>query len=313
MQSMFGAQPVRVAVPATSANLGPGYDALGLALSLEDEVTAQVTAGGIRVDVVGEGAGEVPRGPEHLIVRTMWRTFELLGVARPDGLALTCHNRIPHARGLGSSSAAIVAGIVLARALVIRGAGGLDDAAALGLAAEIEGHPDNVAPCLLGGFTIAWTPQDGGARAVRLDPEPTLRPTVFVPTTRGLTAHARAALPAMVPHADAAFNAARAALMVHALTAAPSLLLEATQDRLHQDYRAFGMPETAALVRSLRQSGVPAFVSGAGPSVLALPSGPLPPVPEGWCARSLSVSSTGARILIGRHAEGDHVAAGPPS
>jgi homoserine kinase len=312
MQTLFGAEPVRVAVPATSANLGPGYDALGLALFLEDEVTAQVTAGEIRVHVVGEGAHEVPEGPDHLIVRAMLRTFELLGVGRPDGLALTCHNRIPHARGLGSSSAAIVAGIVLARALVVA-AGGLDDADALRLATEIEGHPDNVAPCLLGGFTIAWTEDDGGARAVRLDPEPSLRPTVLIPTTRGLTAHARAVLPAMVPHADAAFNAGRAALMVHALTAQPSLLLEATQDRLHQDYRASAMPETAALLRLLRRSGVPAFVSGAGPSVLALPSGPLPEVPEGWCARSLSVSSTGARILIPRHAEGDHVAAGPPS
>jgi homoserine kinase len=313
MQTLFVAEPVRVAVPATSANLGPGYDALGLALSLEDEVTAQVTAGEIRVDVTGEGAGELPEGPEHLIVSTMLRTFQVLGVERPDGLALTCHNRIPQARGLGSSSAAIVAGIVLARALVVGKAGDLDDAAALRLAAEIEGHPDNVAPCLLGGFTIAWTPEDGGARAVRLDPEPSLRPTVFIPTTRGLTAHARAALPAMVPHADAAFNAARAALMVHALTAEPSLLLEATQDRLHQDYRASGMPEAAALVRSLRRSGVPACVSGAGPSVLALASGPVPAAPDGWCARSLSVSSAGARILIARHAEGDHVAAGPPS
>ena len=312
MQTSFGAEPVRVAVPATSANLGPGYDALGLALSLEDEVTAQVTAGGIRVNVVGEGAGEVPEGSDHLIVRTMLRTFDLLGAGRPAGLALTCHNRIPHARGLGSSSAAIVAGIVLARALVVGGAG-LDDAAALRLAAEIEGHPDNVAPCLLGGFTIAWTGADGGAHAVRLEPASVLRPTVFIPTARGLTAHARAALPAMVPHADAAFNTARAALMVHALTAQPSLLLEATQDRLHQNYRAAGMPETAALVRELRQSGVPAFVSGAGPSVLALPSSPMPAVPEGWCARSLSVSSTGARILIARHAVGDHVAAGPPS
>lgn len=313
MAMMFGVEPVRVAVPATSANLGPGYDVLGLALALEDEVTAQVTAGGIRVEVVGEGADEVPDGAEHLIVRTMMRTFDVLGVQRPDGLALTCHNRIPHARGLGSSSAAIVAGIVLARALVTDGARGLDDAAVLRLAAEIEGHPDNVAPCLLGGFTIAWTDEDGGARAVRLEPSPTLRPIVYIPTSRGLTAHARAALPAMVPHADAAFNAARAALMVHALTVDPSLLWEATQDRLHQDYRAPGMPETAALVRSLRDKGVPAFVSGAGPSVLALPSGPLPPVEPGWCARSLSVSSTGARILIARHAEGDHVAAGPLS
>jgi homoserine kinase len=154
---------------------------------------------------------------------------------------------------------------------------------------------------------------------------------VYVPTARGLTAHARAALPAQVPHADAAFNVARAALAVYALTTDPQLLLVATEDRLHQDYRAAGMPETAELLALLRRSGVPAFVSGAGPSILALPTQPPGPsdeppelplgsstgsveiAPEGWCARSLSVSSTGARILIARHAEGDHVAAGPPS
>jgi homoserine kinase len=308
----FRSGPVRVAVPATSANLGPGFDALGLALALEDEVTARVVAEGISVEVVGEGAGEVPTGADHLIVATMLRTFAELGVERPPGLALTCHNRIPHARGLGSSSAAIVAGIILARLLVVD-AGEVDE---LRLAAEIEGHPDNVAPCLLGGFTSAWT-ESVGARAVRLEAASAVVPMVFIPTTKGLTAHARAALPTTVPHADAAFNAARAALLVHALTAEPSLLLTATEDRIHQDYRAVGMPETAALMRFLRASGVPAFVSGAGPSVLALPFGSLiqalPAAPDGWCARSLSVSSTGARILIGRHAEGDPVAAGPPS
>jgi homoserine kinase len=304
-------------VPATSANLGPGFDSLGLALALEDEVTAAVTPGGVRVEVAGEGAGEVPLGADHLIVSTMLRTFEAHGAGRPPGLALTCRNRIPHARGLGSSSAAIVAGVVLARALV--DGASLDDTEVLRLAAEIEGHPDNVAPCLLGGFTIAWTQSGGsGARAVRLEPAAELRSTVFIPGTRGLTAPARAALPAMVPHADAAFNAARAALLVHALTAESSLLLEATADRLHQDYRAPGMPETARLLSQLRAAGVPAFVSGAGPSIVALterdPAGSLQfELPDGWYARSLSLSSTGARILSPRHAGGDPVAAGLPS
>ena len=308
MKPHFHIGPVTVAVAATSANLGPGFDALGLALDLEDEVTARVTEHGITVAVTGEGADEVPIDGSHLIVSTMRRTFAALGSPPPPGLAITCHNRIPHARGLGSSSAAIVAGIILARALVER-TGEVDE---LRLAAEIEGHPDNVAACLLGGFTIAWT-DSSGARAVRLRPAPGLHPTVYIPTTKGLTAYARAALPPAVPHADAAFNAGRAALLVHALTSEPSLLLSATEDRLHQDYRAPGMPETAALVRSLRRDGVPAFVSGAGPSVLALPLGAPPEAPDGWCARSLSVSLTGARILIARHAEGDPVAAGPPS
>jgi homoserine kinase len=309
---MFVTTPVTVAVPATSANLGPGFDVFGLALSLEDEVTAQVTDAGFRVEVTGEGAGEVPDAEEHLIVATMLRTFALLGVDRPPGLVLTCRNRIPHARGLGSSSAAIVAGVILARALAGPAGAGFDDARALALAAAIEGHPDNVAPCLLGGFTIAWT-SDGQARAIRLPPAPAVRPTVFIPTARGLTTHARAALPAVVPHLDAAFNVARAALLVHALTAAPELLLTATEDRLHQQYRAPSMPGTADLIARLRAGGVPAMVSGAGPSVLALPVGDAPDAPPGWCARSLSVSLQGARILIARHAGGDPVAAGPPS
>jgi homoserine kinase len=298
-------------VPATSANLGPGFDALGVALDLEDELTARITDHGFHVEVIGEGAGEVPSGhlragEEHLVLATMLATFERMGVPRPPGLALTCHNRIPHARGLGSSSAAIVGGIALARGLVGEGGAGFDDDDALRLAAAVEGHPDNVAPCLLGGFTIAWTGL-AGARAVRLAAAPGVRPMIFVPATRGITAEARAALPATVPHADAAFNAARAALLVHALTADPGLLLEATADRLHQPYRAPAMPESAALVASLRAQGVPAVVSGAGPSVLALlgPGGvPAPETPDGWWARSLSVCLAGARILVTRHAEG---------
>jgi homoserine kinase len=302
-----------VAVPATSANLGPGFDAFGLALSLEDEVTAQVTDGGFRVTVSGEGADEVPAGEDHLIVATMLRTFTRLGLARPAGLSLTCVNRIPHARGLGSSSAATVAGVLLARALTGGDVDGtFDDDHVLALAAEIEGHPDNVAPCLLGGFTIAWT-SEHGARAVRLNPAPAVRPVLFIPVTRGLTAHARAALPVQVPFADAVFNLSRSALLVHAITAQPELLLEATDDRLHQSYRAAGMPETADLVGRLRADGVPAMVSGAGPTVLALVTGDVPAAPPGWWARSLSASGSGARMVVARHAGGDPVAAGPRS
>lgn len=294
--------PVAVAVPATSANLGPGFDSLGLALDLVDEVTAEITTDGYRVEVVGEGAGEVPTGSDHLIVDTILTAYDRMGVHRPAGLRLTCRNRIPHARGLGSSSAAIVAGILLAREMVNCSADDatpLSDADALALAAELEGHPDNVAACLRGGFTIAWTDSDG-ARAVRLEPAETIKPVVFVPAERGLTAHARAALPAQVPHQDAVFNTARAALLVHALSVEPEFLLAATEDRLHQPYRAPAMPETAALVKTLRDNGVPAFVSGAGPSVLALmwrpDQVPVDP-PTGWWSRSLSCSATGARML----------------
>ncbi|AXO36442.1 homoserine kinase [Micromonospora sp. B006] len=299
MPTTFIPGPVRVRVPATSANLGPGFDALGLALGRHDDVTAEVTGGGVQVSVTGEGAGELPADERHLIVTAMRATFDALG-AQPAGLTLECENRIPQARGLGSSSAAIVAGVLAARALVADGQQRMDDDAALRLAAELEGHPDNVAPCLLGGFTIAWT-EPGGARAVSLPVAPAVRPTVFVPAERGLTSVARAALPATVPHADAALNAGRAALLVHALTADPALLLPATVDRLHQEQRAPGMPATAALVGALRASGVAAVVSGAGPTVLALSQ-----VPVGfeagtdWRRWELPIDVSGARVIRGR-------------
>src|SRR3954470_13308142 len=164
----FVTEPVSVRTPATSANLGPGFDAVGLALTRYDDLTARITGDGYVVTVRGEGAGELPTDAGHLVVRAMLATFDELG-ERPAGVALECLNRIPQARGLGSSSAAIVGGVQLARALV-RGAS-LDDEGALRIAAELEGHPDNVAPCLLGGFTIAWT-EETGARAVRLGTHP---------------------------------------------------------------------------------------------------------------------------------------------
>lgn len=264
----FRAAPVRVRVPATSANLGPGFDAFALALALHDDVVVRVADSGLSVDVAGEGADLVPRNARHLVVKALRTTFAELG-GHPRGLEVVCANRIPQSRGLGSSAAAIVAGVVAARALVLGGEELLDQQAALALAARIEGHPDNVAACLLGGVTIAYT-EGSGARAVRLDPSPAVRPVLFVPTTRSSTVRARKALPATVPHADAAANAARAALLVPALTDRPDLLMAATEDRLHQDARAPTMPRTATLVSKLRADGIPAVVSGAGPTVLAL-------------------------------------------
>ncbi|WP_329014043.1 homoserine kinase [Micromonospora rifamycinica] len=314
MPTTFASGPVRVRVPATSANLGPGFDALGLALALHDDVAAEVVPAGVRVTVAGEGAGELPPDDRHLVVVAMRAAFDQLG-GQPPGLALECVNRIPQARGLGSSSAAIVAGVLLARALVTDGERRLDDDAVLRLTAGIEGHPDNVAPCLLGGFTIAWTEPAGG-RAVSLPVAPGVRPTVFVPAGRGLTATARAALPSTVPHPDAASNAGRSALLVHALTTEPALLLPATVDRLHQDYRAAGMPATAALVGELRAAGVAAVVSGAGPTVLAFDAPPEGFTPgTGWEVRRLPVEARGATVARGRlgHAERGTVAAGRKS
>jgi homoserine kinase len=308
----FTSAPARVRTPATSANLGPGFDALGLALTLYDDLTARVTGEGYHVTVTGQGAGELPSDAEHLVVRSMLAIFDEMG-GRPPGLAVECVNRIPQARGLGSSSAAIVGGVQLARRLVDEPL--LDDADALRVAAKIEGHPDNVAPCLLGGFTIAWT-EGAGARAVRLEAAAGVRPTLFIPKERGYTATARRALPAGVPHGDAAFNAGRSALLVHALTTDPAYLFPATEDRLHQGYRAEAMPGTASLVAALRSVGVAAVVSGAGPSVLALTEipGDFHPGTE-WRAESLSVDGGGAlaKGSMVEHAERGTVAAGRTS
>ena len=169
---------VSVSVPATSANLGPGYDCLGIALELADTLVAEV-ADGLEVHVAGEGAGEVPLDERHLVIRSMLATFAAMDVS-PPGLHLSCTNRIPHSRGLGSSSAAIIGGIVLARSLVEGGADAFDDAAALSLASLIEGHPDNVAPALLGGFVISG--QTGDEVWAQQSPvDPSISAVVFVP------------------------------------------------------------------------------------------------------------------------------------
>jgi homoserine kinase len=294
------AEPVRVRVPATCANLGPGFDALGLALALHDEVTAQVGRDGLSIEVRGEGSEAVTRDESHLVVRAMRRTFSVLD-AEPAGLVLDCTNRIPHSRGLGSSAAAIIAGILLARSLVRDGLDRLSDGEVLGLASDIEGHPDNVAPCLLGGLTIAW--MSGSARAVRRDLDPAIVPVVLIPPFTASTELARSLLPVTVPHADAAFAAGRAALLVAALTGTPQALFDATEDRLHQPYRAPAMPGSARLVEKLRTAGLAAVISGAGPTVLVLARGQveadsvLAEAPAGWRGLIVAVDAAGARLI----------------
>lgn len=287
--------PVRAVVPATSANLGPGFDTLGLAVGLHDVVEAQATSGGLEVSVTGEGADAVSRDENHLVIRAMRATFDMLGTA-PAGLAVTCTNSIPHGRGLGSSAAAIVAGVLAARELVPHGATRLNKDAVLGLAAGIEGHPDNVAACLLGGVTIAWT-SNGLVRAVPMDVHHAVRPVVCVPTTSLSTDEARGLLPELVPHEEAARNAGRAALLVEALTRRPDLLLDATEDILHQQYREPAMPGTLTLVHELRTRGLAAVVSGAGPSVLVLATDDqVVTAPKAWEVRALAVDRLGAVV-----------------
>lgn len=297
----FLAGPVTVTVPATSANLGPGYDALGIALSLRDRVTAMVADGpGPEIVVVGEGEGGVPLDERHLVHRSMVAAFEHMDHVTPP-VRLRCDNVIPHGRGLGSSSAAIVAGVCAARGLVAGGSLLMDDDAVFALAAEIEGHPDNVAPAFYGGFTVAYS--DGGRfRAAPAAVDPRVSTVVFIPPDAVETTVARGLLPATVSHGDAAGNAGRAALLVAALGSRPELLLAATEDRLHQDYREPAMPRSLELVRELRAAGLPAVVSGAGPTVLVFTDATdqeevARRVPEGWRALSLAVERAGAEIV----------------
>lgn len=301
--------PVRVTVPATSANLGPGFDALGLALELRDRLTAEVLAagvlpGGVSVRVEGEGEGEVALDESHLVVRAMRAAFGALGV-EPAGLRLQCRNVVPHARGLGSSSAAIVGGLVLARALVAGGAERLDDDTLLQLAAGMEGHPDNVAPALYGGLTVSGR-RAAGYWTLRPSLDPAVGVVALVPPTGLSTEVARDLLPATVSHADAAANAGSAALLVAALAGQTDWLLTGTADRLHQGYREPAMPESLALVTRLRAAGHAAVVSGAGPTVVVLtaedPDGPrvaevVGACPPGWQASYLPVAGRGAVVV----------------
>lgn len=300
MKPAFRAGPAHVRVPATSANLGPGFDSLGLALDLYDDLVARIGDQGLVVDVAGEGE-DLARDESHLVVRAMRAAFGRLG-GQPHGIGLSCANRIPHGRGLGSSAAAIVGGILLSRALVVGGEETLPDKDVLALASEIEGHPDNVAPALLGGLTIAW--QSGlSADAVRLDCDPRVRPVVLVPPFEASTGQARGLLPGVVPHVDAAFTAGRAALLVASLTGAPEHLFAATADRLHQQYRSSAMTESATLVGGLRSASLPAVISGAGPAVLVLARDQLEveqtaaQLPERWRCLPLEVAARGAHVV----------------
>ncbi len=253
---------VTVRVPATSANLGPGFDSLGLALGMYDELTLRATAEpGLRI----QAYGDVPTDETNLVVQAARAGFAASG-EQPIGLELAYTAHIPHARGLGSSAAAICAGVTAALALNAVH----DRSLALEIAHGIERHPDNVGAAIYGGLTVSWVEDHQKARAVRLVPAPGIVPVAFIPQSRTSTAASRGALPEVVSHADAARNAGRAALLVAALTSSPRELLAATEDRLHQQYRLRQLPAGEALVARLRAAGVPAVLSGSGPTVLAL-------------------------------------------
>lgn len=301
---------VAVRVPATSANLGPGFDCMGLALDLWDEITVHATTGPTSVTVDGEGASSVEVGDDNLVVRALRLALDRVG-APQVGIRMHCTNRIPHSRGLGSSASAIVAGVTAARALIGE-PGVLGHQEILEIGSQMEGHPDNVAPAVFGGATIAWMDNEGRkVGAVCLTPPPAVSPVAFIPDFELRTKAARAALPASVSHGDACFNVARAALLAALLSGGAqgggedlhSLLMDATCDRLHQEQRRGAMESSVALVDWLRGEGLAAVVSGAGPTVLSLEAVDETLSDEarkaGWRVIPLGVAASGVQITQG--------------
>ena len=305
----FKATLAQISVPASSANIGPGFDCFGIALELRDRYAAQVLDDEtFDVDVTGEGADEVKKDAKNLVIKSMLRGFEHMG-AKPRGIALRALNVIPHGRGLGSSASAIVGGLALARSLVLTGEQYMSDEDLITLATELEGHPDNVAAAFYGGATLAWSESKTSSagdtknigRAVSLRVDDRIKALLLVPNNQLATAKARKLLPEIIPHQDAVLNSSRTALLVHALAERPDLLFIATEDLLHQKYRAQAMPKTIALVEKLRGAGLAAVVSGAGPSLMVLYSGAedeidqLESVSPGFTAMKLAIAKTGAQ------------------
>jgi len=260
-------------VAASSANLGPGFDSLGLAVGLYDEIVVETTESGLLVEVDGEGAGQVPLDGSHLVVRAIERGLRESGVVA-TGLTVRCRNDIPHSRGLGSSAAAVVGGLAAANSLAVQGGSDAMTVEQLvQVSSEFEGHPDNAAAAVLGGAVVSWTEATDerpryAAAPIRLHPD--INVFAAVPQVRSSTAETRVLLPEQVSHTDARFNLSRAALLVVALTERPDLLMAATEDVLHQPQRAAAMQASAEYLAMLRRYGLAAVLSGAGPAVLAL-------------------------------------------
>ncbi|HUO37006.1 MAG TPA: homoserine kinase [Mycobacterium sp.] len=284
-------------VPASTANLGPGFDSLGLALSLYDEIIVTTAGSGLQVDVEGEGAGQVPLGRDHLVVRAVEHGLAAAGT-RAGGLVVRCRNDIPHSRGLGSSAAAVVGGLAATNGLLAQaGSETLSTTALIQLSSEFEGHPDNASAAVLGGAVVSWTERTGERvtySAVPLKLHPQIRLFAAIPQERSLTAATRVLLPGLVSHEDARFNVSRTALLVIALTERPDLLLVATEDRLHQPQRADAMPTSAEYLGLLRRCGIAAVLSGAGPAIIAFTTRPDLPMEalEFGAAKGFVVSET---------------------
>lgn len=263
-----------IRVPATSANLGPGFDCAGVAVGLYDELHVRTTEAGFSAHVEGEGHNYLPTDARHLIITQIRARLEKLGWHLP-GLELTAINRIPHSRGLGSSAAAHIAAALAVKAFLPPDCD-ITSHDLLQWASEAEGHPDNVAPAVYGGLTLSWSqPAETGEvyRSLQLATHPELTPVVAIPAKPLSTAAARGLLPNTVPHGEAVANASRAALLAPAMTTHPELLFAATEDWLHQQYRAPSMPETLRYMAQLRAEGHAAVVSGAGPTLCVFAAG----------------------------------------
>lgn len=294
---------VTVEVPASSANLGPGFDSIGLGLAINDTVRATVEGDGLQISVEGQGAEEVPTDGTHLVWRSALTMWEQLGIEPPEGLNLHCRNRIPHSRGLGSSAAAIVAGMAMALALVRER---IDSPASLAmlsnLASRVEGHPDNASASVYGGLTVSWADDSGeGFRTVHPALHPDVSVALLLPDTTLSTDTARAVLGDTTSLSAAASTAGRAALLVQALTQEPELLLPATRDWLHQEPRRASYEQSMGIVDLLRSRGIAATISGAGPAVLALGAGDVPidagELPDGWRVLRPGIAASGVRVV----------------
>ena len=296
----FKATMSQISVPATSANIGPGFDCLGIALEMRDRYAAQILDDAtFDVDVSGEGADEVKKDSKNLVIRAMMAGFEFMG-KKPKGIALRSLNVIPHGRGLGSSASAIVGGLALARSLVLTGDEYMSDEELITLATELEGHPDNVAAAFYGGATIAWS-ENGIGRAVNLKVDSRIKALLLIPDNQVPTAKARKLIPESISHLDATLNSTRTALLVHALAQRPDLLFTATADLLHQSYRESVMPKSIALINKLRGAGIAAVLSGAGPSVMILYAGDeseidqIPALAPGFNAMKIAIAQSGVQ------------------
>jgi homoserine kinase len=288
---------VKVRVPATVANLGPGFDALGVAVRMYLEIDIEPRRDSVEVMVEGEGAEELPQDETNLVIRSMNTFFDHVG-RRPPGFAVHLKNPIPLASGLGSSAAAVIGGLTAARAITGRN---VPQVEMIHLATGMENHPDNVLPALLGGLVVCYEGESESVfRYLRIDPSDRLVPILAVPAEGFSTAEARKALPTDVAFEDAQFTASRAALLVAAIStgAGSDVLADAMSDRLHEPHRLKLMPETAAVHEELRSAGVPVSLAGAGPSLLVVVPRPEAATRAEQVRRVCRARSAGWRVFV---------------